>query len=1245
MTTREALAPEFEAELADAVDRILAAIGDGGCLEEGGPDTVRTVLDAYLDQQSRLAVAAQRHAHPGLRTACDYMAANLTDLLGRNTALRPEECALLLEWPSMLIEYCADPGSVDAAAGLVATLSNGAWSARLTVAQADELRGMFMSPATEGAGATVAHQEAAAACDEATAGPGVPANDPSAGCVESNGTAGAAEGFLADGSFTKIPYSTRVSWMADLASRKGMVGILEVCERVGQAVQHWEHEQTGMSRPRCERLDGVLGVVKDALTDRYDQELAEQLLAMLSEPLWPEPLGGDDRELVSDLLRVDMATCEPSEPSRTDDCLPECGVGESVPSASDQARPEGAGDDWTHEQPVTAELVQLLATELEGARKSLQNALQAASSGDDATVADAVAQYADEIERIGTAAGSIGLFALCRYLAELRRLFGERATTRVGPQQYEVLEFLPRALTAYLAAPDDASAAEGLVDILRSGVWAAPMSRLSAAQLTQGLCRVRVSHESASVPERPQEARPEDVSLAFPEDINQELLEGLLQELPLQTGAFSTAVQQIAGGQGSLDDVDTAKRAAHTLKGAANTVGVRGIANLTHHLEDILIALSTEGSMPSRSLADTLIRAADCLECMSEAVAGAGPEPEDGLAILQDVLNWANRIDREGVPGSEDAPDAVGKTAGVAPAKTPAVPGLGGPMVRVPAALIDELLRLVGETIISTGQIRDRLDKVARHHEIIRDHVGNFLRLTSELEELVDLGGGADTAVVGGDRAEFDPLEFERYSELHTVSRRLIESATDAREMGVGMEAEVAELREFAEAQERLHHQTQTVIMQTRMVPVSTVVSRLQRGVRQVCRLVDKQAILEVKGAETLIDSNILNDLVDPLMHVLRNAADHGIEPESHRIAAGKPGAGLIELSFAREGNQVVVRCRDDGAGLDLAAIRRTAQEKGLIGPNQTVPDDELFRLILAPGFSTREEATQVSGRGIGLDILRNRIQQMKGSLNLHSEPGKGLSIELRLPAALISTHALIVRSRDKRLAVSSHGVHDIHYVTPAQIQVVAGASTYRIGDIQLQLVELEALLGLPGDRRVDPRGGFPVLLVRLDNGGLRAVRAQEVLQSRDLVVKALGRYVPRLRGVVGVTILGDGSVAPVIDLPEMMAAPMQMVRGISSVDPEAMREDYERGTSPRATALIVDDSLSARRATSQFMKDAGFEVRTAIDGLEAVSILATWTPDVMLVDIEMPRMSGLELTSHVRASRQLRNIIVMLFL
>jgi chemosensory pili system protein ChpA (sensor histidine kinase/response regulator) len=407
--------------------------------------------------------------------------------------------------------------------------------------------------------------------------------------------------------------------------------------------------------------------------------------------------------------------------------------------------------------------------------------------------------------------------------------------------------------------------------------------------------------------------------------------------------------------------------------------------------------------------------------------------------------------------------------------------------------------------------------------------------------------------------------------------------------------------------------------------------------VRQASRSTGKDVALRCTGADTLMDSDVLGRLLDPLMHVLRNAVDHGIESQTERTKAGKNVTGEIRLEFQREGNHIIVRCADDGGGLDFDGIRAAARARDMLGDNEELTDQELTQLILRPNFSTRTQATQLSGRGIGLDAVNTQVTGLGGSLRLQSEAGQGCQVIMRLPLTLISTHALLVRVNSRVMAVATRGVEQILHPDTGELNHFGDQSTYRMADAVYPCISLARLLGLPGEQRTSDRGRCPGLLVQGDNG-LNVVLIDGVSESRELVIKSMGRHLPKIRGVAGATILGDGSVTPVLDLPELLREPS--------------RRTVERPTKPGDItgidvnlpyALVVDDSLSARRSLAQFMSDSGFQVRTARDGLEAVKIMQTRQPDLLLVDLEMPRMNGLELTYHIRANDETRNLPVIM--
>jgi chemosensory pili system protein ChpA (sensor histidine kinase/response regulator) len=1246
--------------------------------EPGAPnDDLAAAAERCRDlQRAVVRVAAQAGAAgaAGLAHAAEWLSANLEYLAQQHRCLLPEEEAQLRRWPHLVSDYFCGPSPLKTAANrLVLFAELPLWRlrpsplgsanivARLTAYQAPERTAVAAAtvlvrdlPAENATPVPAAVEPPIAteaqAPEPATTQPSV--DSALAALVDAAGELAVAAADQRESALAR--YRTQLLAAVETAHRSGAFGLADAC---GVLL-----EQTGSLRARSslaapEPPDWLLmtmdfaALAQGFAAAEHETLTAESLLACLQSDAWPRPLGEGE----VDALRAALGLTSTTSAESADETTPVTQASPPQPAPEVDA-PEL---DLLAEQQIDPEHLALLASEFPAMLAAMRADLDAAR-GD----AAALESCADVFERGANAVEAAGLVALRHVLAHVAHRL-RAAAPGLSETQHAWLVDFPQRVRAYLAAPMDPSASGALIEsLLEGGIWMA-LDPPVAAELEQALPRVALV--TASAPARETEATVEQVSLAIPADINPELLEGLLSELPVQSADFAAAMQRVASGAGSMFDLDVAKRAAHTLKGAANTVGVAGIANLTHHVEEILLALTRHGRMPHGELAGTLVGAADCLEAMSEAVLGVGPAPHDAQQTLQHVLDWANRIELDGLPADEAPADPAASLASLAAETSAEVATASSPpgakslpaadsnsqaaapenTLRLPASLVDELLRLVGETMIANTQIKEQLRLTVEHTRAVTKQNTALQELAGELEQLVDVRGVTAPLGVamrnggrhGAQNSDFDTLEFDHFNELHTVTRRLIEAATDSRELSLAGEQRLGTLADLLDGQGRLAIENQNVVMKTRMVPASSLVSRLQRSVRQTARLLDKRVELHVSGAHTAIDSQVLYGLVDPLMHLLRNAVDHGIEDGESRAARGKAAVGRIELVFAREGASVVVRVIDDGAGLDVARIRATAEARGHLAAGQPASDDEIARLILLPGFSTREDTTQISGRGIGMDAVYSRVQALKGTLRLHTEPGRGLTVELRMPASLMTTHGLLIRQHEQVLAISSYGIHDIRYVTREQVRALGTGQVYQDAGQVYELDRLDALIGRTSHG--NDRDWFPALLVRTDSGALRAVRVQEVLDSQEIVVKSLGRYVPRPHGVVGVTILGDGSIAPVLDLPQLLRAPLHAARIDAAALPAgvAARSPIESHRS----ALVVDDSLSARRAAAQFMRDLGFSVRTAIDGIEAAALIEKQVPDIILVDMEMPRMNGLEFTTHVRTREATRHVPIIM--
>jgi chemotaxis protein histidine kinase CheA/ActR/RegA family two-component response regulator len=884
------------------------------------------------------------------------------------------------------------------------------------------------------------------------------------------------------------------------------------------------------------------------------------------------------------------------------------------------------------------------------------------SAGVDAQIiAEARERCIEMLARFGGAAGSVGFAGLgtvFEYAANnIRAVAGDG--NLLTEEQAELLVEFGVHVRDYLDAPLAAERSARLVNWLAFAGWPLPMPQAAARVLSQSLRHPDFSMLEEGITSREQTASEEDVSLDIPEDVNKDLLDGMLQELPGQSEAFSAAVERLTRG-GDIDDINLAQRIAHTIKGSGNTVGIRGLASLTHNLEDILLALAKEGMLPAPTLANSLINASDCLQAMTEFLLGMGPAPDDARAVLQEVLDWANRIDTQGLPRSEDGGQrtedrkqrtedrvqrtedrgqktddkAAGDEAPAVAAKAGAKDGQPevdpGASLRVAASLIDQLLAGTGENIILTGQLRDGAQRALTDLRAMQAQFDLLQQLGAELEEMIDVKDFSSRQTRDKE-AGFDALEMDQYNELHTCARRLAEAATDARELGRGVIGHISGVDELLITQEGHNRDTQDLVMRTRMVEVKTIFPRLQRSVRQACRMLEKVVDLHLTGGDTPMDSDVLNKIADPLMHLLRNAIDHGIEAEALRTAAGKKAVGNVWLEFSRDGNNILVRCRDDGAGLDFASIRRAAIERGVISSSEDASEELLKQFILRPNFSTRAQATQVSGRGIGLDAVQTGVSELGGTLQINSREGQGCTFEFRLPFNLISSHALLIRAGAEILAVASRGIEQIVHPADGSTQRMGSETVFRLGDNFYPMRAIEEALGTVMNRRSAERGTRPVILAKTARMTV-AVQVDAVLGSRDMVVKSLGAYFPKVRGVIGATILGDGKVSPVLDLPDLLGEDKHG-SGSTTMTVTGRGSVGESAPSGRKCVLVVDDSLSARRALAQFIQDCGYEVRSARDGMEAAQIAAGRLPDLVIADMEMPRMNGIELTAHLRAT------------
>jgi chemosensory pili system protein ChpA (sensor histidine kinase/response regulator) len=548
---------------------------------------------------------------------------------------------------------------------------------------------------------------------------------------------------------------------------------------------------------------------------------------------------------------------------------------------------------------------------------------------------------------------------------------------------------------------------------------------------------------------------------------------------------------------------------------------------------------------------------------------------------------------------------------------------------------IEALFRVSGEAAVHNAAMEERVRALAeRSRELMAQNLRVQKRLF-ELEALVDVRA-LTTMRAHTRRAEqgaFDPLEMDQYSELHSTAHALAEEAADARALASRLDEEIAAVATVQVRQQRLGKDLQHLVIGTRMSEVGTLASRLHRNVRSTAQATGKQAELVLSGADTQIDTDVLSRLAEPLMHLLRNAVDHGLEDPDERVARGKPPVGRIHLAFSRRGQQVVLRCDDDGRGLDLRAIGRRAIERGLIEADGPAGDDEIARLILHPGFSTRDAVSTVSGRGVGLDVVHEWATQLSGGVRIASKPGEGCSIELHFAASLTAVHSLIVEVAGERYTVPSMQVEHAVPRRVGQFERLGERLVYRHAGQLHPALRLAEQAGLPFEAS-KPMDEYDALIVHADDRTV-ALAVDRLLDSRELLVKHPGRYARHARGVAGLAILGDGSIAVNLDLVHLLAAPAR-----ASIP---MRTGHRGKPNEGPSVLVVDDALSVRNSLLQLVRDAGFCAEAARDGAEAIAALREFRPDVVLTDLEMPHINGIHLTSHIRGREDMKDLPVIM--
>jgi len=768
-------------------------------------------------------------------------------------------------------------------------------------------------------------------------------------------------------------------------------------------------------------------------------------------------------------------------------------------------------------------------------------------------------------------------------------------------------------------------------------------------------------------------------ALPADDEVPDEILEFFQPEAEEHLQVVSDCLISLEGNN-NPEEINRLFRAIHTVKGSAAQVGLKRLGGIAHRVEDLIGRLRDAEIEPSAAVVDLCLASVDVLKkTLHRQWTDESEMRAEVDSLLGRIAEFAppEEEEREAVQSSDDATQRADDSEAQAPAMTRKASKLpvaanAAKSVRIALERLDRMMNTVGELVINRTRMVGRVAELEKLVDTLGFSKERLHGKVSEFQEKYEFNRISSSrnpgpwnpattpqrlssAAAGDTWSDFSELEMDRYDDFNILSRSMAEISADVNEVLTQLQGYIGRVEGDIDDFTKLAHHLQDEFTAARMVPIGTLYSRLSRAVRDAATSASKQVELDLTGSETELDNNIIQQISDPLVHLVRNSVAHGIEHAAERRAAGKSEAGKVSLRAYHRGNHIYIEVEDDGGGIDYDRVRHSAIERGLVSPETAdrLTERDFREMLFHPGFSTAPAKTELAGRGVGLDVVRANLNALNGEIDIQSTRGQGTKFTLKVPLTLIISPALFIRCGGTSFALPLAVVEEIRRLRADEIEDVGGKLLTKVRDVVTEVIRLDTYLGLPP---LEPINGYFRMVVA--NAGNRQIGlvVEEVVGKDEIVIKNLGEYLRRVKLFPGTTIAPDGSLILLIDLNRMVATEPNERRTLQATATAARifapgSAAVARGTIPaeaidrvehERVIIVADDSISVRKFVGRMLEKNGYRVKLAADGLEAAELVAQHGCHLVITDLEMPRMTGYELMVQLRQSPSTRRIPVM---